>query len=204
MTRRLLAFAGVSLLLALAPGPDNCFVLAQAAAFGAWAGLWVTAGLVGGLCAHITLAALGLAAVLERWPRAADLIATLGAFYLLWMAWGMWGSAIGAGARAEALTPAGFWLRGVILNLSNPKVILFFMAFLPRFLPEGCRRRALGLLGLGALFAVCAAAVMAAFALAGGALAALLSQSPALAMGVSRAAALAVAAIGLWILLKRL
>lgn len=204
MTRRLFAFAGVSLLLALAPGPDNCFVLAQAAAFGAWAGLWVTAGLVGGLCVHISLAALGLAAVLERWPRAADLIATLGAFYLLWMAWGMWGSAIGAGARAEALTPAGFWLRGVILNLSNPKVILFFMAFLPRFLPEGCRRRALGLLGLGALFAVCAAAVMAAFALAGGSLAALLSQSPALAVGVSRAAALAVAAIGLWILLKRL
>ena len=197
--RRLAAYLGACLLVALAPGPDNCFVLAQSAAFGAWAGLCVTAGLVSGLCLHITLAALGVAALLKRWPRAADAISALGACYLFYMAWGMWGAGLGT-ARAEALGPLGFWLRGVLLNLSNPKVILFFVAFLPQFLPEGCRRRALGLLGLGALFALCAALVMAAFALAGGGLAAFLRANPAAAVWAGRAAALAVAAIGLWIL----
>lgn len=48
-----------SLILALAPGPDNCFVLAQSAAAGAWAGLAVTGGLVSGVCVHVLLAALG-------------------------------------------------------------------------------------------------------------------------------------------------
>ena len=75
--RRLAAYLGACLLVALAPGPDNCFVLAQSAAFGAWAGLCVTAGLVSGLCLHITLAALGVAALLKRWPRAADAISAL-------------------------------------------------------------------------------------------------------------------------------
>ncbi len=201
--RRLPAYLAASLLLALAPGPDNCFVLAQSAAFGAWAGLCVAAGLIAGLCVHIALAVLGLAALIARRPRAADLVVALGACYLLWMAWGMWGAALGD-ARAEPLTPLGFCLRGALLSLSNPKVILFFVAFLPRFLPEGCRRRALGLGLLGALFALCAALVMGAFALAGGALAALLRDHPAAALWAGRAAALAVAAIALWILLPLL
>ena len=196
--RRLALYVGTCLAVAVAPGPDNCFVLAQAAAFGAWAGLAVTAGLVTGLCVHMALAALGVAALLDRWPRAADAVAALGAGYLLYVAWGMWGAGL-ASAEAEALSPAGFWLRGVALNLSNPKVILFFVAFLPKFLPAGCVHRAWGLLGLGALFAACAATVMGAFALAGGGLAALLRGSPAVATWVGRGAAIAVAAIALWI-----
>ena len=201
--RRLAAYFGVCLLVALAPGPDNCFVLAQSAAFGAWAGLWVTAGLMCGLCVHITLAALGVAAALERWPRSADVISAVGACYLFYMAWGMWGAGLG-GAAAEARPWWGFWLRGVILNLSNPKVILFFIAFLPRFLPETCRRRALGLMGLGALFMAAAATVMGGVALAGGGLSAFLGRNPAVAAWVGRAAALAVAAIGLWVLVPAL
>ncbi len=196
--RRLLGYVGVCLLVALAPGPDNCFVLAQSAAFGAWAGLCVTAGLMSGLCVHIALAALGVAAVVERWPRAAEAIALLGACYLFYVAWGMWGAGMAA-ARAEAGSSAGFWLRGVALNLSNPKVILFFVAFLPRFLPPGCRRRALGLMGLGALFLLSAAAVMGACALAGGGLAAFLGRNPQAAAWMGRASALAVAAIGAWV-----
>ena len=128
--RRLLAFFGVCLLVALAPGPDNCFVLAQSAAFGAWAGLWVTAGLMCGLCVHITLAALGVAAALERWPRAADVISIVGACYLFYMAWGMWGAWLGAAwqepaedasgldadvdtlAEAGVISNAGYWKAG--------------------------------------------------------------------------------------------
>lgn len=196
----LLLYLGACLLIALAPGPDNCFVLAQSAGLGAAAGLWVTAGLVTGLCVHITLAVLGVAAVLGRFPRAADLVAALGALYLFHVAWGMWGSDFGS-APAEQRTLAGFYLRGIVLNLSNPKVILFFVAFLPRFLPRPCTHRAARLFGLGALFMLVAFCVMGAFALLGGTLSAFLRDRPGAALWVGRGAALAVAAIGLWILL---
>ena len=194
---RLLLYVGACLLIALAPGPDNCFVLAQSAGQGAAAGLWVTAGLVTGLCVHITLAVLGVAALLERFPRVADGVSALGALYLLAVAWGMWGATLGE-AAAENRTMAGFYLRGIVLNLSNPKVILFFIAFLPRFLPRPCPHRAVRLFGLGALFALCAFCVMAGFALLGGTLSALLRERPETARWVGRGAAVAVAAIALW------
>ena len=127
----LMLYLGACLLVALAPGPDNCFVLAQSAGLGVAAGLWVTAGLVTGLCVHISLAVLGVAALLNRCPRLADGVAMLGALYLFYVAWGMWGAAFGT-APTEHRSMLGFYLRGIVLNLSNPKVILFFVAFLPR------------------------------------------------------------------------
>lgn len=198
---RLFAYLLASLLLALAPGPDNCFVLTQSAAYGFPAGLAVTLGLISGLCVHITLAVLGVAEVLNRFPRAGTLISALGAGYLFYVAWQMWGSGL-ASAQAEAGTLASFYLKGILLNLSNPKVILFFIAFLPRFLPEGCRNRRSGLFLLGALFALCAFTVMGAFALAGGALARFLERFPEAAPWVNRTTAVAVAMIASWILLK--
>lgn len=198
---RLFAYLLASLLLALAPGPDNCFVLTQSAVYGFPAGLAVTLGLISGLCVHITLAVLGVAEVLNRFPRAGTLISALGAGYLFYVAWQMWGSGL-ASAQAEAGTLASFYLKGILLNLSNPKVILFFIAFLPRFLPEGCRNRRAGLFLLGALFALCAFMVMGAFALAGGALAQFLERFPEAAPWVNRITAVAVAMIASWILLK--
>lgn len=198
---RLLAYLIASLLLALAPGPDNCFVLTQSAAYGFPAGLAVTLGLISGLCVHITLAVLGVAELLNRWPRAGSVISALGAGYLFYVAWQMWGSGL-ATAQAEAGTLLGFYLKGILLNLSNPKVILFFIAFLPRFLPEGCRNRRASLFLLGALFALCAFTVMGSFALAGGALARFLERFPEAAPWVNRTTAVAVALIAGWILLK--
>jgi len=196
---RLPLYVGTCLLLALAPGPDNCFVLAQSAGVGTAAGLWVTLGLMTGLCVHIALAALGVAAVLDRFPRLADAISALGALYLFYVAWGMWGGGLEQSA-VEQRSMAAFYLRGIVLNLSNPKVILFFIAFLPKFVPEGCRRRSAALLGLGGIFILCAWAVMSGFALLGGTLAAFLSVSPSAARWASRGASAAVGAIGLWIL----
>lgn len=198
--RKTVLYIGACLLIALAPGPDNCFVLAQSAGLGAAAGLWVTAGLVTGLCVHITLAVFGVAALLGRFPRVADGVAALGALYLLTVAWGMWDAPLGE-APTEQRTMVGFYLRGVALNLSNPKVILFFVAFLPRFLPHPCRHRSAHLFVLGALFAFCAFCVMAGFAVIGGTLSALLRARPEMALWAGRGAAMAVAAIALWILL---
>jgi threonine/homoserine/homoserine lactone efflux protein len=197
---KLWLYIGTCLLVALAPGPDNCFVLAQSAAFGAPAGLAVTAGLMSGLCVHITLAVLGAATLLNRFPRAAEWIAILGMLYLFWVAWGMWGGGLET-QHAEARTLLGFYLKGIILNLSNPKVILFFIAFLPRFLPPNCTHRTLWLCGLGVLFIVCAATVMGTIAGVGGALAALLQTSPQAAQWISRGASIAVAGIAGWVLI---
>lgn len=191
-------FFGSCVLVALAPGPDNCFVLAQSAAFGASAGLAVTAGLMSGLCVHILLAVLGAAALLTRWERLGDWIAALGACYLLWVAWGMWGGGFETQA-AEARSLWGFYTKGILLNLSNPKVILFFLAFLPRFLPEGCTRRGAWLCLLGGIFMVSAFGVMGTIAVLGGWLAEGLRQLPQAAVWVSRGAAIAVAAIAVWI-----
>lgn len=199
LASRFLLYIGACLLIALAPGPDNCFVLAQSAGLGVAAGLWVTAGLITGLCVHITLAVLGVATLLERFPRMADVISALGAFYLLAVAWGMWDVTPGTVAT-EQRTMTGFYLRGIMLNLSNPKVILFFIAFLPRFLPRPCTHRAMRLFALGALFAFCAFCVMTGFAILGGTLAALLRECPEAALWVGRGAAVAVAAIAFWIL----
>lgn len=193
-------YLGSCVLVVLAPGPDNCFVLTQSAAFGASAGIAVTLGLVSGLCVHITLAVLGAAALLARFPRLADGVAVLGACYLLLVAWGMWGSAVEMTA-AEARSWLGFYLKGVVLNLSNPKVILFFLAFLPRFLPTPCTHRSAHLCLLGGVFALCALVGMGAIALLGGALAASVRTAPESAIFFSRIAAVAVGAIAAWILI---
>ncbi|MBQ9693862.1 MAG: LysE family translocator [Kiritimatiellae bacterium] len=196
---RLWLYLGSCFLMVFAPGPDNCFVLAQSAAFGAPAGLAVTAGLASGLLVHITLAVLGAAVLLEKFPRVADLISLLGAFYLLWVAWGMWQSGLSQ-QTAEQQSLAGFYLKGVILNLSNPKVILFFLAFLPRFLPEKCTHRSAYLCLLGVIFIGCVLVGMGTIALLGGSFSTYLQATPQAARYLSCGAAIAVAAIAGWIL----
>lgn len=188
------------LLVALAPGPDNCFVLAQSAAFGAPAGLAVTAGLMSGLCVHITLAVLGAATLLKRFPRVAEWISIAGALYLFWVAYCMWGSGLEV-QTAEMRTLWGFYLKGILLNLSNPKVILFFMTFLPRFLPTPCHHQTAWLCGLGGLFMLCAAMVMGTVAGLGGLLSAALQETPQAAQWLSCGAAIAVAGIAGWVLI---
>jgi threonine/homoserine/homoserine lactone efflux protein len=131
----LLVFFAASLLLALSPGPDNLFVLAQAAQRGAWAGLAVTLGLCTGLLGHTAAVAFGVAAVFQTSALAFALLKYLGAAYLLYLAWQAFrAGAVAAGeARAAGLGLARLYRRGIIMNLTNPKVSLFFLAFLPQF-----------------------------------------------------------------------
>jgi threonine/homoserine/homoserine lactone efflux protein len=131
----LLLFFSTSILLALAPGPDNLFVLVQAAQRGKLAGLAVTLGLCTGLLVHTAAVALGLAAVVKASALAFNLLKYIGAVYLLYLAaevfWG--GSDNGGGPRAVDLPLARLYRRGIIMNVTNPKVSIFFLAFLPQF-----------------------------------------------------------------------
>lgn len=134
-----LPFFGASVLLGLSPGPDNLFVLMQSATRGRRAGYLVVLGLCTGLLGHTAAVALGLAALVMASATAFMLLKILGAAYLLYLAWMAWQApdAIGPDTAESVSQARGLYLSGVLMNLSNPKVALFFLAFLPQFVePE--------------------------------------------------------------------
>ena len=110
-----LAFFGASVLLAIAPGPDNLFVLMQSAVFGVRAGMIVVLGLATGLLLQTLAAALGIAAVVAAVPALFWAIKCLGAAYLLWLAWQAWTHAKDAARGHDAVKLSGLalWRRGV-------------------------------------------------------------------------------------------
>lgn len=124
-----------SVLLALTPGPDNLFVLAQAAQQGKLAGIAVTFGLCTGLLVHTAAVALGVAAIFQASAFAFSLLKFIGAAYLLYLAYGafMAGAKSDGEQRPPKLNFRRLYVRGIIMNVTNPKVSLFFLAFLPQF-----------------------------------------------------------------------
>lgn len=151
-----IAFLGVSLLLGITPGPDNIFVLVQSASHGRRAGMLVVLGLCAGLVVHTTAIALGLAAVFAASESAFVVLKFAGAAYLAYLAWQAFNAPVSdsSGAQAPTLRPLQLALRGLIMNLTNPKVVFFFLAFLPQFVDPTRGSVALQLGQLGALFIV--------------------------------------------------
>ena len=131
----LLVFVMASVLLALTPGPDNLFVLAQAAQRGKIAGIAVTFGLCTGLLAHTSAVALGVAAIFQTSTVAFSLLKYVGAAYLLYLAFQsfMVGENNMAEQQSQNISFGRLYGRGIIMNVTNPKVSLFFLAFLPQF-----------------------------------------------------------------------
>jgi threonine/homoserine/homoserine lactone efflux protein len=149
-----LAFFGVSLLLGVTPGPDNIFVLLQSASHGKRAGMLVVLGLCGGLVVHTTAIALGLAAVFAASETAFVVLKFAGAAYLAYLAWQAFSAPVtdSTDAPPPALQPRQLLVRGMVMNLSNPKVVFFFLAFLPQFVDASRGAVAWQLAQLGAIF----------------------------------------------------
>lgn len=128
-------FIAASASLAIAPGPDNMFVLTQSAIYGRKAGIRVTLGLATGLLAHIAAVTLGVAALVRTSAVAFTALKVAGVSYLLYLAW----QAFRAGRMdvdamgGSALSARTLYLRGILMNVTNPKVAIFFLAFLPQF-----------------------------------------------------------------------
>ncbi len=130
----LMMFFGAAILLALAPGPDNLFVLAQAAQRGKNAGLAVTTGLCTGLLVHTTAVALGVAAIFMASELAFSILKYTGAAYLLYIAFQAFrASGVTDERKVQQMSFKKLYLRGIIMNVTNPKVSLFFLALLPQF-----------------------------------------------------------------------
>jgi threonine/homoserine/homoserine lactone efflux protein len=149
-----LTFFGVAIVLALSPGPDNLFVLMQSALWGRRAGVVVVLGLCTGLIAHTAAVAIGLAALFAASATAFTVIKLLGAAYLVYLAWAAFSAGVGASAGRPPPRQTAWQLyrRGVIMNLTNPKVSIFFLAFLPQFTSPARGSLTLQTLALGALF----------------------------------------------------
>jgi threonine/homoserine/homoserine lactone efflux protein len=153
-THILVVFFTTSVLLALSPGPDNLYVLAQSARNGRSTGFFVTLGLCTGLTGHTTAVAFGLAAILRASALAFTVLKFIGAAYLLYLAWGAFRAAVSAAEEATepSLSKGTLFRRGIIMNLSNPKVSLFFLAFLPQFADPSRGSMILQLFLLGGVF----------------------------------------------------
>jgi threonine/homoserine/homoserine lactone efflux protein len=130
-----LLFVTASLLLIVAPGPDIVFLVSQGATRGPRAGFVTAMGLAAGNLVHTLGAALGVSVIFQTSAIAFNALKVAGAAYLLYLAWKTVRSGSGSVAAAqagEAKQESLFW-RAVLMNVLNPKVALFFLAFLPQF-----------------------------------------------------------------------
>lgn len=149
-------FLTASVALALAPGPDNIFVLTQSALHGRKAGLLVTLGLCTGLLVHTAAVSLGVAAIFQTSVLAFNILKIVGAVYLLYLAYQAFrASATTLDARDDqAVAWRKLYTRGIIMNITNPKVAIFFLAFLPQFANPALGSITVQMLMFGALFIV--------------------------------------------------
>ena len=151
----LLAFAAAAIVLALTPGPDMALFLGKTIAQGRAAGFAAFFGAATGLVVHTALAAFGLSALLAASETAFTVLKVAGALYLLWLAWGAvrHGSSLTLAGEATAPQPLKeVFLTGLGINLLNPKIVLFFVTFLPQFVDAGDAHAAGKLAFLGMTF----------------------------------------------------
>ncbi|AGE23474.1 lysine exporter protein [Geobacillus sp. GHH01] len=152
----ILSFFGVAILLTLAPGPDILFVIAQSVSQGKWAGIATALGLCTGLLVHISAAVLGVSAVMYQSALAFAIVKYAGAAYLLYLAWQAFreqdeGLAFG---RQKPMAYASLYKKGIVMNVLNPKVSLFFLALLPQFVHPSAGQVPRQMLLLGVIFLV--------------------------------------------------
>lgn len=164
-------FLTASILLTLAPGPDILYLLTKSLSDGAKSGIILACGLVSGIVFHTTLVMVGVAALIKSSVTALLLLKIFGAAYLLFLAFGAFKSARSgkklslskSGAKSSL---AALYKRGVLMNVLNPKVLLFFLAFLPQFVD--LNGSSLQILFLGVVFAAQALIIFSIIALFAG------------------------------------
>jgi len=162
-TTHLLMFILAGWLLNLTPGPDVLYIVSSALKHGVRAGLVAALGIVSGCFVHVFAAALGVGALLATSATAFHLLKWAGAAYLVWMGVKLLlarrGSAIlpsqngdSESAQGPAVSLGRVYRQGLLTNVLNPKVALFFLAFVPQFIAPGTPDKLLAFLLLGLLF----------------------------------------------------
>lgn len=192
-------FFAASVLLGMAPGPDNIFVLTQSALRGRFAGIFVTLGLCTGLIVHTAAVALGVAAIFQASALAFTVLKLIGAAYLLYLAWQAF-QASASGIRMGEQSHLGSWYlyrRGIIMNITNPKVSIFFLAFLPQFADPARGALTPQIALLGGLFIIATLLVFSSIAILAGSLGRWLTRSAKAEQIMNRIAGTVFAALAL-------
>ena len=151
-------FLTASILLTVAPGPDILYLLTKSLASGAKCGIILAAGLVSGIVFHTFLVMAGVAAIIQNSAVAMTALKIFGAAYLIFLAWKSF-KAAKRGAKLSMQKSDGennflaLYRRGVLMNVLNPKVLLFFLAFLPQFVNLSDENASLQIILLGVTFA---------------------------------------------------
>jgi threonine/homoserine/homoserine lactone efflux protein len=177
----LAAFAAAAIVLAITPGPDMTLFLSRTLSQGRAAGFACMFGAYAGVAIHTSMVALGLSALIVAAPAAFTTLKIVGAGYLVWLAV----DAIRSGSsltmkteKRQAPHVGASFLTGIGINLLNPKIILFFMTFLPQFVAAGDPHATGKFFFLGALFMVIAIPITSAMVLAAGWMSETLRQKP--------------------------
>lgn len=172
MVESIFAFIGATLLLALSPGPDNIYVLTQSVVHGSRSGLATVAGLITGCVFHTTLIAFGVSALLVASPKLFFGIKVIGALYLLFLAFKVYKSdaTITLATQPPQKSYTSLFKQGIVMNILNPKVMLFFLAFFPAFLWEPAGNTVFQFYILGGVFMGVSFIVFGAIALLAGAI----------------------------------
>ena len=152
-------FVLAGILLNLTPGQDSMFIIGRSLTGGLRAGVAAAVGISAGSIFHTLAAALGLSAILATSPAAFTIVKLVGAAYLVYLGLKMLLAKSSDGDVAPCATVASVdarsaFLQGVVTNILNPKVALFFLAFLPQFIEVGSANQTLAFLALGATFIV--------------------------------------------------
>lgn len=177
----LIPFTIATMILAITPGPDMTLFVGRALTQGRAAGFAAMAGTFCGITVHAFLVAAGISALIVASPKAFLVLKLFGAGYLVFLAWQaiVKGSAFSPGGgpvRRQSLLRN--WLAGVGVNLSNPKIILFYMTFLPQFVSASDPQAPAKLFFLGVLFIAVSIPITAPMVLAADTFSMLLKRNP--------------------------
>lgn len=192
--------------ITVAPGPDNMMVLSIGMAKGRLPGIAFGLGCALGCLSHTLLAVLGVSALIAASPEAFTVLKVCGGLYLVWLGVNALRSAGGASvgkASDDRQSPRKLFLKGIVANAINPKVILFFLSFLPQFVIPGHGSVAAQMAWLGIIFTVQAGVIFGLLGYFSGTVGQWINTSPRLGTAMDRLTGVIFVGLGLRLIVSR-
>ena len=186
-----IAFVLASVILSLVPGPDNIYVMTNSALKGWRVGFYTTLGLCTGLIGHTFLVAIGVSVIFQTSVLAFNGLKIVGACYLIYLGWlSLQSKELNISGTGKDNSNRSYYITGVIMNLTNPKVALFFLVFLPQFVNISNDSVTIQVVLLGLLFILSALCVFSSIAFLGSFLEGYLKKSSSVNKNINKLAAL--------------
>ena len=187
----IIAFVLASVVLSFVPGPDNIFVMTNSALKGWKVGFYITLGLCTGLIGHTILVAIGVSVIFQTSALAFNGLKIVGACYLAYLGWlSLKSKELTIGISDADNINRSYYITGIVMNLTNPKVALFFLVFLPQFINPINGSVTIQIFILGFLFILSALCVFLSIAFLGSFLESYLKKSSAIIKNINKLAAL--------------